>query len=364
MDLVMPCRHGSLVVLLAFCALGGVLGESITEETGKGNMSKAKAKLRSMAHSKMHIMEPELGEDGENEFQANSTTNMSLPLTRGPEEEIIKTSKTPQGKDVMPQVDKKQQAPDYKKRRPVCPGTSLSLDVDQGPATVTAIVMDPNGNRYAMTAYHPLNNAHKTGPGPFDSVIQPAVYGSSYVINPSGYNGGTVDDVFGYVARTKFGATGEDNHGPGVDVALIALCAGNHTASGYGLKLKKCTEIVDSNNCFADTSRGCLVDTTVDYQIGDRVWKMGSHSGYTEGEITQVAASAIVEDHRHTEEFIGQIVVKGMNGERFMKPGDVGAPLMKGNLIIGMLHSFRLSGEAIASPIETIFTSMRVTLDA
>ena len=224
--------------------------------------------------------------------------------------------------------------------------------------------MDPNGNKFAMTAFHPLNNAHKTGPGPFDQVITPATYGASYVINPSGYNGGTVDDVFGYVARTKFGPTGEDQRGPGVDVALIALCAGNGTASGYGLSVRKCTSIVDSNNCFSDTSRGCVVDTSVDINIGDRVWKMGSHSGYTEGEIKEIAATAVVEDHRHTEEFKGQIVVKGFNGDRFMKPGDVGAPLMKGNLIIGMLHSFRLSGEAIATPIETIFTSLRVTLDA
>jgi hypothetical protein len=50
--------------------------------------------------------------------------------------EIMKTSNTPQGDAVQPNIFAKANqhfmGPDYKKRRPIVPGTSLSLDVDQG----------------------------------------------------------------------------------------------------------------------------------------------------------------------------------------------------------------------------------------
>ncbi len=102
------------------------------------------------------------------------------------------------------------------------------------------------------------------------------------------------------------------------------------------------------------------------YQKDDRVWKRGTASRVTHGYIEDASANKSVPHARFggTIHFGGQIEVKVLPPKsEFQIPGDSGSALFNAeDHLIGLMHGGGKEGGGIATPIETVFQLLDVSL--
>jgi tetrahydromethanopterin S-methyltransferase subunit B len=93
-------------------------------------------------------------------------------------------------------------------------------------------------------------------------------------------------------------------------------------------------------------------------EIGDKVWKVGRTTGFTEGTVADLDWAGYVQYGRGTAFFEDCILVEG---EGFSQGGDSSSPVQKGDLTVGMLFAGS-SSHTIVCKIENIEAIGRVKL--
>jgi tetrahydromethanopterin S-methyltransferase subunit B len=81
--------------------------------------------------------------------------------------------------------------------------------------------------------------------------------------------------------------------------------------------------------------KGAVVGKCVP-EIGDKVWKVGRTTGFTEGTVSDLDWAGYVSYSRGTAFFEDCILVEGY---KFSQGGDSSSPVQKGNLTVGMLFA-------------------------
>jgi hypothetical protein len=98
-------------------------------------------------------------------------------------------------------------------------------------------------------------------------------------------------------------------------------------------------------------------------ELGQKVGKWGSASGYTSGVITDVQFVDSIYKHGQILTAPNQILIRSLTSEPFSVKGDSGAAIMnEKNEIIGLLWGVTCRGEGVACPIAPVLHEMGISL--
>jgi hypothetical protein len=220
--------------------------------------------------------------------------------------------------------------------RPVPIGVSTGNEGECSAGTISARVKDSSGHVYALSNNHVY--ALENGADIDSRVLQPGLYDTGCRLNTSN----VIGTLSNFVQISFAGGTTNT-----VDAAIaassIALLGNATPSNGYGMP----------NRITATAS------------IGKAVQKYGRTTALTTGVIQAINATVNVGYSSGTATFVNQIVVTSRRA--FIKAGDSGSLLVTNdsNLYpVGLLFAGNGSGTyAIANPINSVLTSLGVTID-